>query len=132
MNTSTSGINVDATENYALVFLWASVENHIGICAACAGALKSKWCATYRRVRAISIDLKNKSWLISASTATQTTATVSQSTEDRILYDRTNSNASSLNFVPIDEKETGMRMELVELPSDTWSSVRAVRHSDEE
>ncbi|ETI27798.1 hypothetical protein G647_00247 [Cladophialophora carrionii CBS 160.54] len=105
------------SENYALVFLWASVENHVGICTACAGALKTKWCTTYKKVRALSMDLKNKSWLASISTTTSSSvAHTSQSTEERRLYDRASSNASSLDDVPADQgKGPYMRMELVEM-----------------
>ncbi|KIW73778.1 hypothetical protein, variant [Phialophora macrospora] len=112
------------SENYALVFLWASVENHVGICAACAGALKTKWCATYKKVRSISMDIKNKSWLASMSTATSPSVMgTSQDTEDRRLYDRASSNASSLNNVRTDDKDLGTRMELVEMHPGTRISV---------
>ena len=107
--------DVIALENYALVFLWAAVENHVGICAACAGALKARWCVTYMKVRKLSMDLRNKSWLASVSAATSSIVTRTQSTEDRTMYDRTTSNASSLNDVPLDDKGPNMQMELVEI-----------------
>jgi hypothetical protein len=100
------------------------VENHVGICAACAGALKTKWCATYKKVRALSMDLKNKSWLASMSAATSSSvARASQDTEDRRLYDGASSNASSLNNVPAGGKDPDMRMELVEMHPGTRISI---------
>ncbi|EXJ63894.1 hypothetical protein A1O7_00229 [Cladophialophora yegresii CBS 114405] len=107
--------STNLSENYALIFLWAGVENHVGICTACAGALKTKWCTTYKKVRALSMDLKNKSWLASMSTATSSSgARTSQCTEERRLYERTSSNASSLHAVPAENvKGPYMRMELV-------------------
>lgn len=103
------------TENYALVFLWASVENHVGICAACAGSLKTKCRAAYKKVRTLSIDLKNKSWLASRSSSTSTAGLQSQVTEDRTLYDQATSNASSLNDVPTPKKGPDFRTELIEM-----------------
>ncbi len=117
------------TENYALVFLWAGVENHVGICAACAGALKVRWCATYKRVRTFSLDLKNKSWLASASTATSESLTRTQSTEDRTYYDRASSNASSLNDLPMDDKGPTVRMELVEMHPGARVSVLSTQQA---
>jgi len=105
----------NVSQNYALVFLWAAVENHVGICAACAGALKARCCVTYKKVRKMSMDLRNKSWLASVSAATSTDITRTQSSEERILYDRADSNAPSLNDVSIEDKSPDLRMELVEM-----------------
>ncbi|EXJ72874.1 uncharacterized protein A1O5_04022 [Cladophialophora psammophila CBS 110553] len=131
------------SENYALVFLWAGVENHIGICAACAGALKARLSLTYRKVKKLSLDLRNKSWLASISTSasesrpgstsadTRTEVTRTQSTEDRTLYERTAS-LPSLNDVPIsdDKGSKGTRIELVEVQQPTPKSIHtSLRHS---
>ncbi|OQV02705.1 hypothetical protein CLAIMM_07854 isoform 1 [Cladophialophora immunda] len=116
------------SENYALVFIWASVENHIGICAACAGALKARVCLTYRKVKMLSVDLRNKSWLASMSTpgsgstsaGTQTeTLTRSQVTEDRTLYERTGSLPSLHVDLPLvfDKEPAGTVTELLEIQS---------------
>ncbi|KIY00366.1 uncharacterized protein Z520_04051 [Fonsecaea multimorphosa CBS 102226] len=113
------------SENYALVFIWASVENHIGICAACAGALKARLCLTYRKVRTLSVDLRNKSWRASKaapgsgspSAGTRTsTLSRSQITEDRTLYERTGSLPSLHVDVPLvfDKEPIGMVTELVQ------------------
>ncbi|OAP58212.1 hypothetical protein AYL99_07302 [Fonsecaea erecta] len=113
------------SENYALVFIWACVENHIGICAACAGALKARLCMGYRRVRMLSVDLRSKSWRASTagprprSTSVGTTTealTRSQITEERTLYERTASLPSLHVDLPLSfEKEpTGTITELLE------------------
>lgn len=115
------------------MYLWAAIENHVGICAACAGALKQKSVSTFEKVKRLSSDLRHRSWRMSATdhtTTTTTTTTVpggigaghrrcSQSTEERKLYER----AASLNSFTgmedsvsnADNKDLAMRLELVEL-----------------
>ncbi|KAH0843530.1 hypothetical protein AYO21_07192 [Fonsecaea monophora] len=133
------------SENYALVFIWAGVENHIGICAACAGALKARVCMTYRRVKMLSVDLRNKSWLASASapgsastsTGSRTdTATRSQITEERTLYERTSSLPSLHLAGPIsfDKGPRGTVTELVDIrqPKSACSSASHSRATSED
>ncbi|EXJ86742.1 hypothetical protein A1O3_03696 [Capronia epimyces CBS 606.96] len=82
-----NGSNV--SENYALVYLWAAVENHLGICAACAGAIKQKSISVFHRVKRSYSSLKSKSYR--SSHAPSSPLAQAQSFEDRVLYERTDS-----------------------------------------
>jgi hypothetical protein len=135
-----------STENYALVFLWASVENHVGISAACAGALKTRWILTYRRVRKFSIDLKHKSRLpfsnfsyFSSTTSRAGTSTRRLSFERESGYassatERSESNAGSLSDVDgvglavggteLVDVHPGRRLEVVEMKTPKLVQVR--------
>lgn len=94
------------TAHYALVYLWAAVENHVGICAACGGAIKQKSVAAVEAVKRVSSEMRHKSWLLSS-------ATRSQVSEDRTLYERTDSSASLR--MGDSSKGSGLRMELYEV-----------------
>ncbi|RVX72301.1 hypothetical protein B0A52_04506 [Exophiala mesophila] len=48
------------SESYALIWIWAAVENHVGICAACGGAIKQRTIAAYASVRRSYSDLRYK------------------------------------------------------------------------
>jgi hypothetical protein len=107
------------SENYALVFLWAAVENHVGICAACAGAIKQKSIAAFSSVRRSYDGFRHKSPM---AMVYPSELSRSQATEDRNLCNRqdsvaTTASAPSINDT-IDSKTSftnGMRMELFEV-----------------
>ena len=102
-------LTIRETENYALVFLWAAVENHIGICAACAGAVKQKTIGAVDTIRRSYSSFRHKSWPPPSSTLR------TQGTEERTLYERTESIPDS--SLGADRKDLGMRMELYQLPA---------------
>ncbi|KAJ4519456.1 hypothetical protein HRR83_004519 [Exophiala dermatitidis] len=80
------------SENYALVYLWAAVENHIGIWAACGGAIKQKTLSALHKIRRSYSGARYHSDDKSSSpTQVSTTLARSQCTEDRALYERTDS-----------------------------------------
>lgn len=96
-------------ENYALVLLWAAVENHVGICAACAGALKQKSMSTFESVRRSYDHLRNKSWTPPSTLRTQ-------DTEERRLYERSDSTAPQLSLSEgLGPKDTEVQMELFQV-----------------
>jgi hypothetical protein len=41
-----------AAENHALMWLCGTVENHLGICTGCAGAIKHKFLGVFNKVKA--------------------------------------------------------------------------------
>ncbi|KAJ9495672.1 hypothetical protein LTR96_008812 [Exophiala xenobiotica] len=96
------------SQSYALVFLWAAVENHVGICAACAGAVKQKTIGAVDTIRRSYSSFRDKSWPPPSS------AFRTQDTEERVLYDRTESIPNS--SLGSDRKDLGMRMELYQFP----------------
>ncbi|KAK4934524.1 hypothetical protein LTR10_024241 [Elasticomyces elasticus] len=104
------------SQSYALVFLWAAVENHVGICAACGGALKQKSMTAYDNIRRSYCSIRHKSY------PTPSLVTRSQNTEDRSFYERTDSLPTP--SLGVDSKDAGMRMELYNLqPVETQTAV---------
>lgn len=106
-------------ENYALVCLWAAVENHVGICAACAGAIKQKSISTLKRVRRSYSGVRSKSYR-SSQTPTSTVPRT-QDTEDRALYERSDSLPHPLSSHG--SKSPGMNYELHEVPESPTKMV---------
>ncbi len=112
-------------ENYALVYLWAAVENHVGICAACAGAIKQRSIATFASVRRSYVQLRHKSswpsstgasWPPASWSSTDATTGRTQSTEDRNAFVRTDSLPDENPSYPCaaaTDRVRGMRLELV-------------------
>ncbi|EXJ88048.1 hypothetical protein A1O1_04975 [Capronia coronata CBS 617.96] len=109
----------DVSENCALVLLWAGVENHIGICAACAGAIKQKSIAAVKRAKTSYSGIRSKSHR--SSSALISTLPRTQSTEERALYERADSLPNPLSSH--DSKSPETLFELHEVPHSPSKSV---------
>ncbi|KAK6384385.1 hypothetical protein LTS17_001948 [Exophiala oligosperma] len=98
------------SENYALIFLWAAVENHLGICVACAGAVKQKTIRAVDSIRKSYGSIRHKPWPPTSFTM------VTQDTEHRNLYTRPSSMPSPT--AASDNKDGDVHLELHQVPSN--------------
>ncbi|KAL6248161.1 hypothetical protein RBB50_004416 [Rhinocladiella similis] len=105
------------SQNYALIFLWAAVENHLGICVACAGAVKQKTIRAVDSIRKSYGSIRHKSMPSTSFTI------VTQDTEHRKLYTRHSSKPSST--VATDNKDGDVHMELHQVSSNTDTTATA-------
>lgn len=84
------------------------MENHVGICAACGGAIKHKTVAAFQTVQRSYSDLRSK------DSAQQSSATRTQGSEDRTLYEHAESFVMAPSeAINLDNKDNLVRMEQV-------------------
>ncbi|KIW21421.1 hypothetical protein PV08_02001 [Exophiala spinifera] len=101
------------SQNYALIFLWAAVENHLGICVACAGAVKQRTIRAVGSLRKSYGSIRHKPW-----PPTSFNIVTTQDTEHRNLYTRHDSRPSSTGVT--DNKEGDLHtVELRPVQSNT-------------
>lgn len=94
------------------------MENHVGICAACAGAIKQKSVAAYESVRRSYSEYKSKG----SAQQSSDSMTRTQSTEDRTLYENTDSYGGSPSLKvgnDMDTKDGGIRMHQLGILKET-------------
>lgn len=89
------------------------MENHVGICAACAGAIKQKSLAAYQSVRRSYCDLRSKA---SAQQPSSSYDTRTQRSEERALNEHTGSCTTPSLDGAIDNKEIDAGIRLEEVP----------------
>lgn len=94
------------------------MENHVGICAACAGAIKQKSVAAYESVRRSYCEYKSKN----SAQQSSDSVTRTQSTEDRTLYEQASSIGESPSLMVdnlIDKKDAaGVHMQQLFVSKD--------------